>query len=94
MGTMFTRLKSEAMRNVKYKNMVETYNFVWLMNKLKLLCAAVDSHINKIQSTFHTIKKFYLIRKHSGKMVTKYFDRFKAARVNAELSKEDLTKKE
>ena len=28
--------------------MTEIYNIVWLMNKLKLFCAGVDSHIKNV----------------------------------------------
>ena len=64
--------------------MAENYNIVWLMNKLKFLCAGVDSHIYKFYSAFHTLKDFYMIRQQSGDTVTKYFDRFKLARFNVE----------
>ena len=74
--------------------MADNYNIVWLMNKLKLLCSVIDSHINKVYFTFHTLKDFYMIRQQSGEMVTKYFDNFKLARVNRELSKGNLTKHE
>ena len=58
------------MSNIKYENIDEIYNIVWLMNNLKLLCAVVDSHINKIYYDFHTLKDFYMIRQHSGKTMT------------------------
>ena len=35
------------MIDVKYNNMSDTYNIVWLMNKTKSLCADVYSYINK-----------------------------------------------
>ena len=57
------------------------------MNKLKFLCAGIDSHIHIFYSEFHTLKYFYIIRQQSGETVKKYFDRFQSARVNAELSK-------
>ena len=46
------------MSDIKYENMAENYNIVWLMNKLKLLCSGVDSNINKIYTKFHTLKYF------------------------------------
>ena len=82
------------MSDTKYEDMAENYNMFWLMNKLKFLCAGVDSHINKFYSAFHTHKDFYTIRQQSGETATKYFDRFKLAQVNAELSKGNLTKHE
>ena len=39
-----------------YKKMNETYNVVWLTNKLKFLCSGVDSHINKFYSAFQNHK--------------------------------------
>ena len=39
-------LHSESMRDTKYEDVAEIYNIVWIMNKLKFLCAGVDSHIN------------------------------------------------
>ena len=74
--------------------MDEIYNIFWLMNKLKFLCAGVDSHINKIYSEFHTLKDFYMICQQSSETVKNYFDRFQSARVNVELSKGNLTKHE
>ena len=62
------------------------------MNKLKLLCGGVDSHINKMFSAFHTLKDFYMTRQQSGDTVTKYFERFKVSRFNAELFKVNLAK--
>ena len=56
--------------------MAENYDIFWLINKLRLLCAGVDSHINKFYSAFHTLKAFYVIRQQSGERVMKYFDRF------------------
>ena len=87
-------LQYEVMSDTKYEDMAENYNMFWLMNKLKFLCAGVDSHINKFYSEFHTLKAFCMIRKQSGDTVTKYFDRFKLARVNEESSKGKLTKHE
>ena len=66
--------------------MDEIYNIFWSMNKLTLLCASVDSHTNKMYSSFHTLNFFNIIRQQSGEMVKKYFDIFKVARVNLELS--------
>ena len=64
------------MSNDIYEDMDENYNIFWLMNKLKLLCAGVDYHINKFYSKFHTLKVFYMICQHSGETVTEHFDRF------------------
>ena len=82
------------MNNTKYEDMAENYEIIWLMDELKLLCAGVDYHINTFYYKFHTLKAFYTIRQKSGETVTKYFDHFKSARVNAELSKKNLTKHE
>ena len=79
-------MQSEAMSNTKYEDMDENYNIFWIMNKPKLLCAGVDSHGNKFYSAFNTLKDFYMMRQQSGETVTKYFDRLKLARFNAELS--------
>ena len=65
------------MSKTQYENMAEIYNIVWLMNKLKLLCAGVDSHINKFYSAFYTLQAFNEIRQQSDEMVTKYFECFK-----------------
>ena len=54
-------LQSEAMSDTEYEDMAEIYNIVWITNKLKLLCAGFDSHINKVYSTFHTLKSFYVM---------------------------------
>ena len=81
------------MSNDKYENMAETYNVVCLMNKMKFLCTGVGSHINKIDSGFIP-SRLYTILQQSGDTVTNYFDRFKEAQVNAELSKGNLTKNE
>ena len=64
------------------------------MNKLKLLCAGVDSYMNNFYSAFHTLKDFYKIRQNSGEMVTKYFDCYKSERVNEEQSTGNRTKNE
>ena len=64
------------MSNDIYEDMDENYNIFWLMNKLKLLCEGVDSHINKFFSAFHAFKAFHVIHKQSGETVTNYFDRF------------------
>ena len=64
------------------------------MNKMELLCAGVDSHINKFYSIFHTHKNFYMILQQTGETVTKYFDNFKSAGVNSEISKGKLAKHE
>ena len=69
-------LQSEAMINTKYEDMPDKYKCFWLMNKLKLLCAVVDSYINKCYSAFNTLKDFYMICQHIGETVTNYFDRF------------------
>ena len=45
--------KSESMTDIKYEDMDKTYNIVWNMNKLKLLCAGVDSNMNNF--TLHLI---------------------------------------
>ena len=74
--------------------MAEKYEIVWIIIRLKLLCAGVDSHINKFYSEFHTLKAFCMIHQQSGATVRKYFDRFKSAQVNAELSKVNVTKNE
>ena len=87
-------IQSEAMIDTKYEEMAEIYNIFCLMNKLKLLCAVFDSHINNFYSVFHTLNYFYMIRQQGGKTVTKYFDCFKPSRVNEELSKGNLTKHE
>ena len=75
-GNFSSALQSEAIDDIKYKNMAETYKVVWIINKLKLLCEVVESHINKFNSAFHTLKAFYIIRQHSGETAKKYFDRF------------------
>ena len=82
------------MRDTKYEDIDNKYNIVWLMNELKLLCAGVDSHINKFYPAFHTLKDFYMIRQHSGDTVMNYFDRFKSAQINAGLSKWNLSEHE
>ena len=82
------------MSDTNYEDKTKNYNIVWIMNKLKLLCASADSNINKIYSAFHTLTDFYMIRQHSGETVTKYFNRFKSEQVNAELSRVNLTKHE
>ena len=82
------------MTNIEYEEMAGIYNIVWLMNKLKLLCAGVDSHIKKIYPAFHTLKDFYMIIQQGGETVTKYFDCFKSERVNEESPKGNLTKHE
>ena len=87
-------LQAEATSDTKYEDMAEIYNIVWLINKLKFLRAGVDSHINKIYSTFHNLKDFYMIHQNSGDTVTNYSDHFKSSRVNVELSKGNLTKHE
>ena len=56
--------------------MAENYEIVWIIIRLKLLCAGVDSHINKFYSEFHTLKAFYMIHQQSGATERKYFDRF------------------
>ena len=76
-------LQSEAMRDTKYEEISDIYNIVWTMNKMKLLCADVDCHMNKFYAAFHTLKDFYTIRQESGETVTKYFDRFVSAQVNS-----------
>ena len=76
-------LQSEAMSDTEYEDMYEIYNIFCLTNKLKLLSAGVDSHINKIYSAFHTLKDLYMISQQNGETVRKYFDRFKSAKVNA-----------
>ena len=76
-GNVLQALQSEATRNTEYEERAETYNIVWLMDKLKFLCEGVDYHINKFYSAFHTLKAFYMILQQSGETVTKYFDRFK-----------------
>ena len=55
-------LKSETMSDTKYEGMDENYNIFWIINKLKLLCAVDESHINKFYSAFHTLKNFHMIR--------------------------------
>ena len=80
------------MSDTEYEDMYEIYNIFCLTNKLKLLCAGVDSHINKIYCAFHTLKDFNMTRQQSGETVTIYFERLKSAQVNAELSKGNLTK--
>ena len=92
LGKFSLVLQYEAMIDTKYEDMAQNYKIVWLMNELKCLCAGVDSHIDKIYSAFHTLKDFYMIRQQSGEMVTKYFNSFKLARVNEELSKGNLIK--
>ena len=87
-------IQYESTSDTKYEDMSEIYNIVWIMKQLKLLCVGIDSYINKTYSTFHTLKDFYMIRQQSGETVTKYFDRLKSARVNAELSGKNLTKHE
>ena len=79
-------LQTESMSDTKYENKNETHNIFWIINKLKFLSAGVDSHINKICSVFHTLKDFYMIHQHSCETVTNYFERFKSAQVNTELS--------
>ena len=74
--------------------MAETYNIVWLVNKLKLYCAGVNSYIDKFYCAFHTLKAFYSISQQSGETVTNYFDRSKLARVNAGLKKNLTTHEE
>ena len=93
-GKCSPALQSESTSNIRYKDMAEILNIVWIMNKLKLICAGFDYHINKIYSTFHTLKSFYMMRQQSGETVTKYFDRFKPERVNVEIPKRNLTKHE
>ena len=66
----------ESTSSTKYEGMADIYNIFWLMNKLKFLCAGVDSHINKIYSEFHTLKDFYMICQQSSETVKNYFDRF------------------
>ena len=51
-------LQSEAMRDTNYEDMAENNNIVWLINKLKLLFAGVDYHINKFYYAFRTLKGF------------------------------------
>ena len=75
-GKCLHALQSESMSNIKNEDFYETYHTVWLINKLKLLCGGVDSHINKLYSTFITLKDFYMIRQQSGEMVMNYFDCF------------------
>ena len=64
------------MRDTRYEDMDEIYNIFWLINKMKILCMGVDSHINKCYSSFHTLKDFYMTHQQSGETVTNYFDRF------------------
>ena len=71
-------LESKPMSDIKYNNMYEICNILWLMNKMKFLCACVDFNINTIYSALHTLTYLYMIRQHSGDMVTEYFDLFKA----------------
>ena len=87
-------IQYESTSDTKYEDMSEIYNIVWIMKQLKLLCVGVDSHINKIYSEFHTLKTSYMIRQQSDETMTKYFDRLKLARVNAQLSERNLTKHE
>ena len=64
------------------------------MNNLKLLWLGVESHMNKFNSDFHTLKDFFMIHQQCDETVTNYFDILNAARVNTELSKGNLTKHE
>ena len=56
-------LHSESKSNVMYKDMTGIYNIVCLMDKLKLLCAGVEYHVNTFYSDLHTLKNFYIISK-------------------------------
>ena len=69
-------LQSEAMSDTKFEDVDENYDILWLVDKLKLLCAGVDSYICIVYYEFHTLKDFYTIHQQSGEMVTKYFDFF------------------
>ena len=44
------------MSDIKYNKMADIYNIFWIMNKLKLSCEGVDSHINGFYSAFHALK--------------------------------------
>ena len=54
------------MSDTEYEYMAEIYAMFWIMNKLKLFCVGVDSHINKCYSGFYTLKYSYMIRQYSG----------------------------
>ena len=51
-------LHSESMRDTKYEDVAEIYNIVWIMNKLKFLCAGVDSHITFLNLHFIPLRFF------------------------------------
>ena len=62
------------------------------MNKLKLLFAGIDSHINKIYSAFHTLKDFYTILQQRGETVKNIFAVLKLNDLTRNCPKETLLK--
>ena len=57
-GGCFHALNSEAMSNTEYEEMADIYKQNWLINKLKLLCVCVYSHINNFTPHFIPLSIF------------------------------------
>ena len=78
-GQCLPALQSEVIGDEDYKTKSKDFDCVWLLEKLKKLCAGIDTNSNTYVATYSSLKSFYLLKQKEGEMVESYHKTFKAA---------------